>query len=75
MEEEMSKCKQMCFVRIILLSQEDRSAHQSKSRPFMENIFEQQALCSLMPVIAVTAESAFSYHIDRNHGFWYFFTY
>ena len=72
MEQEMSKCKQTCFLRIILLSQEDRSARQSKSRPSMKNIFEQQALCSLMPIMAVTAQSAFFGHIDRNHGFWYF---
>jgi hypothetical protein len=55
----MSKCKQTCSVRIGLPCQEDRSAHQSKSRPFTENIFEQQALCSLMPVIAVTANQTF----------------
>ena len=72
MEQEMSKHKQMCSVRIGLACQEDRSVHQSKSRPFMKNIFEQEALCSLMPVIAVTAQSAFFAHIDQNHGFWYF---
>ena len=33
MEEEMSKCKQMCSVRIGLPGQEDESAHKSKGQP------------------------------------------